>query len=931
MRDSEHLKVGVQGSEVIWYTNACSLRNKWGELTTRFSGGCLVAITETWMHSDHLVASECLNQFVPFRRDREDGRQGGGVLLLVNRGYVHWEAEYNLNTPNIQAVSCSVILGRKQTCILCVYRSPSTSKQEDESLLKLLDGFVSGNQRFVIVGDFNHSEINWQLGWAPHGTMADMFTGWLYGRQLVQHVVQPTRYRSLQTASVLDLVISRYSSDVQTIDIEQPIGKSDHCVLRINMGRTQTVVNTRLRRNYQKMDVDALLQVASSVRWLPDTREPSLEERWTLLKEGILRLVDRFAPLTLPRAKSRPKWWKPSIARAITNRNRLWQTYRTKRTAETWARYKLSRNKTQAMQRQAKLELEQKIAGRVKNNPKEFYSYAQANKKFKEGVGSLASATGQLVHTDTEKALALVTFFKSVFRSPHDMQGGTMDYETTQKRLIAIDITEEAVYHELSVLKTNKAAGPDGLHSAVIRPLASVIAGPVKELFSESLRIGHIPGDWKTADVVAIYKSGPRTLVNNYRPVSLTSVFCKCLERIVRRHMSQHLTENGLLSPVQHGFVSGRSCLTNLLSFLDEVTSRLDEGLPVEVCYLDFRKAFDSVSHNLLLHKISRFGIGGKVLEWITDFLTGRTFRVRVGEALSDSASVTSGVPQGSVLGPLLFLMYVNDLAVGLSNPCFVFADDVKLTGQDLRDDIALVKQWSETWDLPLNLDKCQVLTRLESSINTEHTGIAPVSVVRDLGIKVASDFKWAPQCQFAAGKAWKELFRLCGTVSSRTPEVFIPLYSTIVRPHLEYCVQAWSPYMKKDIACLERVQRVATRMVNGLKHEAYDQRLKRLGLFSLSRRRLRGDLIEAFKIVKGKSGSLKDDLFQLLPGDRTRGHSLRLARTHSRLDVRKTFFSKRVVPYWNRLTEGIIQCDTVMAFKKALDIHWSELFPEVP
>ncbi|MGL5622948.1 RNA-directed DNA polymerase, partial [Cetobacterium sp.] len=483
------------------------------------------------------------------------------------------------------------------------------------------------------------------------------------------------------------------------------------------------------------------------------------------------------------------------------------------------------------------------------------------------------------------------------------------------------------VYMELHKLNRSKAAGPDGLHPAIIQPLASTLAKPVMYLYQDSLMSRTVPQDWKTAVVVGIYKSGPRNRASNYRPVSLTSVLCKCLERLICKQVCQHLARHELLSDAQHGFVKRRSCLTNLLQFLNEVTRRLDAGIQVNVCYLDFSKAFDSVSHKLLLLKLDAFGIVGGIKEWIAQFLV-RDFCVKVGDSLSNTSIITSGVPQGSVLGPLLFLLFINDLANQLQNSAFIFADDVKIAGEELKKDIEVVKRWSLEWDLPLNHEKCQILGIDKENIHGAPNPYPCVSEVKDLGVMITKDLKVARQCLYAASKARTELFRLCATISCKRSEIFLPLYKTIVRPHLEYCVQAWSPYMRKDIAQLEKVQRLATKMIEGQRSKSYEQRLRDLNLYSLESRRLRGDLIETFKIVKGISGLSFEQFFSNVTDDRTRGHHCRLQRRHARLGIRANFFTHRVVPHWNKLSQKVVQSTTVSEFKSGLDECWRAVFP---
>ena len=523
----------------------------------------------------------------------------------------------------------------------------------------------------------------------------------------------------------------------------------------------------------------------------------------------------------------------------------------------------------------------------MKQNPKAFYAYVQSTKTNRQEVGMLEDGDGLQVTENVGRAELFREFFKSTFRSLK-LQPDSHDRPRPGKEIMTINISEAEVLKELKQLNPTKSAGPDGLHPAVIKPLADIIANPVFELFKQSLDTGEIPDDWRMATVVAIHKNGPRSKASNYRPVSLTSILSKTLERVIRLHLSSFLTVEKLLSPIQHGFRPRKSCLTNLICFLEEITSKLDEGTPVKVCYLDFSKAFDSVNHSMLLHKVEAYGITGMLKKWINSFLSNRTFSVRVGEASSERAEITSGVPQGSVLGPLLFLLYVNDLANTLSNPVFMFADDVKITGQDLKSDIEKVIAWSEKWDLPLNQKKCRILTT-----NSEESGLLfePCAEIKDLGVIMTNDFKQAKQCQHAANKARCQLFRIKSTLANRDKEIFLPIYKTIVRPHLEYCVQAWSPHLTKDIDILEKVQWLATRMIAGQKGKSYKERLTDLNLFSLGRRRLRGDLIETFKIINEKTDISFEDLFRYKPVNNTRGNSQRLERNHTKLDIRNNVF----------------------------------------
>ena len=340
--------------------------------------------------------------------------------------------------------------------------------------------------------------------------------------------------------------------------------------------------------------------------------------------------------------------------------------------------------------------------------------------------------------------------------------------------------------------------------------------------------------------------------------------------------------------------------------------------------------------HRRLLKKLEMHGIGGNVARWITNWLARRRQRVSLNGKVSSWIDVISGVPQGSVLGPLLFLIFINDIDEGIVSKLWKFADDSKICNkvtnnmeaEIVRSDLNKLFQWSKDWQMLFNIEKCVVIHmgNKNSSFDYKLGGfkIKSTDVERDLGILIHKNGKVSEQCVMAAKKANQILGMIKRNIKWKNKDNIIRLYKALVRPRLEYCVQAWCPYLIKDIELLENVQRRATKMIDGFRYMNYEERLKETGLTTLTKRRRRGDLIETFKLIKGISQVDYNKFFTLSHDSKVRGHTCKLIKNRSRLDIRQKFFSQRVVTSWNQLPEEVVSADSVNSFKNRLDkIHY--------
>ncbi|CAM5102996.1 unnamed protein product [Eretmochelys imbricata] len=299
----------------------------------------------------------------------------------------------------------------------------------------------------------------------------------------------------------------------------------------------------------------------------------------------------------------------------------------------------------------------------------------------------------------------------------------------------------------------------------------------------------------------------------------------------------------------------GRSCLINQLEFFEGVNKHVDKGDPGDIVYLDFQKAFDQVPHQRLLCKLSCHGIRGKILSWIENWLKDREQRVGINGKVSEWRGVTNGVPQGSVLGHILFNLFINDLEKGVNSEVSKFADDTKLLKEvktkadceELQKDLTKLNDWGTKWQMKFNVDKYKVMHIGKNNPNYTYNmmgaNLATTNQEKDLGVIMNSSLKMSTQCAAAVKKANAMLGIIKKGIENKTENILLPLYKSMVCPHLEYCVQMWSPHLKKDILALEKVQKRETKMFRGLEWVLYEGRLKRLGLFSLEKRRLMGDI----------------------------------------------------------------------------------------
>ena len=922
--------------------NARSVCNKIDELRAYASEWKphVIVVTESWAHCNLDDSFFCISHYALYRRDRLDSR-GGGVMMYIHSSLSSVEILRDNLFIFEDCVACKVFVPNGPSLsVAAFYRSPSSSNSNNLSLAAAISMVMRHDSTYhILCGDFNFPDIDWCSNASP--PTYDFFMDVIDENSLEQLVRHPTRDKA-----ILDLFFCDDPGIVGEVDVREPLGQSDHniVVLKLNIPViTKQSPLTKVRFLYSKADwskfrsllMKHLAVLTQNAHQL--TAEVVIEDCWLSVKNALLDSAHRSIPISKVKPFQNSDLWKfPEVRKLLKRKYITYKKYKNSTDPKHKDLIRKSQRSVKKAIRHAKIEIENVIAESAASKPKTFWRHVRGRLKAPAVVPVVQKPDGTLTVTDGETASVLNDFFASVFTREAEAYDPSItrsiDCECSLANLL---VSPQDVANAISRLKKDASPGPDSVPNRLLVESRDILSPFLADFFNLLLRKGSLPNDWRDADVIPIHKSGSFASPNNYRPISLTSSICKIFERIVHCRILSYLMKNKLLASSQHGFLPRKSCLTAHLECLEKVTQLLDSGKPVDMIYFDFRKAFDSVPHQRLLAKLKCYGISGSLLRWISSFLTARRQRVVLRNEHSGWLPVESGVPQGSVLGPLLFLMYVNDVDSILSE-CQItkFADDLKIyaeiSDRSLQSSIDGILAWASTWLLKVHPEKCNVLHFGHNNSKVTYclgdAFMNQKNQVRDLGIFVDDSLKWSQHCIHIAKRAHRLLTIIGKTFISRNPVIILKMYKALVLPVLDYLSPIWSPYLKRDIETIEKVQRRLTRFFPGIRKLSYRDRLSSLGLKSLQTRRLRQDLIIVFKIVHGFLDVPFDDFFTFCPSlHKTRGHPYKLYVQNVHLNCRKHFFSQRSVLVWNELPDHIVVNGRVSSFINFIDKYFDD------
>ena len=783
-----------------------------------------------------------------------------------------------------------------------------------------------------MIGDFNYSDIKWDINRDTHlppHCLEFMSTLERFGLSQLNH--HPSRR---EHENILDLILTNNPIKISPIYCDLFTYTSDHYLLHFDLTTTLSEIINPPRKvlNFKRANNDQLrTDITNSDLTTLISNQVNIDNKLLSWSTKLLEIIYNNIPQITIRKGHSQAWVDHEALAQIRKKDRALKAAKKHKTTALWDKFKELRNRLKNLMARKHSEYITTMCNSITTNPKKFWTYLKTHTKSR-GIPAFLKGNNDTKITDhMEMASLFNIFFHSTFTPTNNNPLPNIDTHN-DPNLHELHFDSVDIEKQLSQLNSIKAPGPDNLPTKILKEYAHELAPSVTTLFNDSLNEGTVPTAWKQANVIPLHKKGNKHTASNYRPISLLPVISKVLERCIYNKIIDYIIPK--LTNLQHGFLRNRSTATQLLTVFSKINNILDTGNQADVVYFDLSKAFDSVPHNFLIHKLKSFGFHGKLLKWLSNYLTNRLQRVSFNGSVSEWLPVTSGVPQGSILGPLLFLIYINDLPTVLSpnTLCAIFADDTKIyrninSHQDhliLQRDINNVHDWSKLWGLTFNQNKCNIITLKRASNGTEFIykmgdiDIIRTNTVMDLGVKIHTMLRWNDHINTIISKANQRLWITIRTLGFNAPlKTKTVTYIALCRSILEYNTVLWSPSSKDNILKVELIQRQATnyftdnpRRPSPL-HIEYKERLIACNLLPLTYRREFYDLIFFIKSLRGlvAFNILEFISFQTGAQDRltrNRMHGLTLNYNNARLESSAHFYPIRIARLWNALTLDI-------------------------
>jgi hypothetical protein len=809
---------------------------------------------------------------------------GGGVLIAVKKQYPSFEI--TMKNSSVEMVCLKVCINEKCIYVFNSYIPPDSSIDSYtaciENIEMVLDN-VDPSDQFVIIGDFNLPDVSWKN--VPDDDFNFMVPTDLSSEKSVYFIDNICSLQFFQVNTVknninrmLDLIFTDVPNDFVPINCDDPLLRIDvyHPPLQFDFNVTLNLVSTAQsthRYNFRRCNFEALNTFFEETNWFPVTSQSDIEKAVENFYLILNDAISRFVPYTeYPKPKKVP-WMTKNLKRLKNKKNSLHKKMKKTNDAAIRDEFNSIRHQLTLETKLAYMEYMSDLKDSFKTDPNKFWNYINS-KRDNDGFPKVMHFNDDKKDNDKDICELFGKFFKSVYKNDDTSKcpnTDTMTNNITDNFQLPV-IQSCDILSAIAEVKCCYSPAPDNVPACILTKCSKSLVDVLSYVFNLSLKTCVFPKLWKSSFIIPLFKKGARFDISNYRGIAKLSPIPKLFEAILTSDMTFRV--KSLISPSQHGFCSGRSTLTNLLTLSTHVTKGFISKLQTDVGYFDFSKAFDQLNHRILLMKLSGYGFSTNYVKWVMDYLSGRTQYVSFNGHFSSSINVTSGVPQGSHLGPLLFVLFINDLPNVIKNSkILLFADDAKIyksldTPADcvkLQEDFNNLSTWCNKNDLSINISKCNILTfcRTRSVIIYDYLScnsvIKRVTEFCDLGVTFDTKMCFNQHVNIVKARASSRLGMIKRwSKEFNEPHVTKCLYVSLVRSILEYNSSVWCPYYDCHKTSIESVQRkFSSFALRGIywsdNMPSYEIRLLLLEMNKLEDRRIQQNATFMFKLLQGQ------------------------------------------------------------------------------
>ena len=889
----------------------------------------IITCSETFFTPNYPVSDSLLPDFHPPVRLDRINQLGGGVAIYV-KSNLYCKLRPDLNIPNLEAVWIETRIGKETLLIGSFYRPPSSAV---DYWYLIRDSFGKVNStgfKFIVLGDFN-ADFN-----LPNKHLQDIINMF----DLYQLTNSDTRITETSSTKI-DLIFTQSPQLVKSVEVLPEIC-SDHCIpcaTIVNPIKTNHTFK-RTVYQYEKLNDDLFCSLLSEVAWEEILSIQSIEKCAINFTNILIDIACKCMPVKITTIRSRDAIWLTNdIRHAMKIRHKLFKKAKHSNNGNDWFNYRQSRNRVTNMIRKRKsnyyAEIEEKVSDGNKFGQKDWWKLVRSfiNKKGLSSNHSPLCVGNNVLYSNEDKANAFNEYFvlQSTVEDPDDDPPDVLipSYELSDIVLSIYDIK-----NVINGLEKNKAVGPDKIHNILLIAAINIISEPLTRLFNRCLIEKVFPSIWKIAHVLPLHKKGSTELCSNYRPISLLSCVGKLFERCIYSYVFSYLKLNNIITPSQSGFIPGDSTINQLLVIYNDLCISFDKKITSQSVYFDISKAFDRVWHKGLIKKLEGVGIKGNLLAMFKNYLEDRKQAVSINGILSTYKYTVAGVPQGSVLGPLLFLIYINDIVYEIESVIKLFADDTNISlaekdplvrAKTLNSDLKKINDWSKHWKVDFNQEKTELLTFKHDNFPIYPLTFGDVSLVshevhKHLGLTLQINCKWDEHINHIVKKTTMLISCLRSYKYKFNRKVLETLYKSFIRPHFDYADVVWDNCTDKLSDILENLNLEAIRTIVGaVRGTSHEKLYKESGFTSLKERRKRHKLIKYHKIINDNPPEL---LLKLLPPLVSAVNPYHKRRPHQRVvpSFKTELYRKSFIPsttmLWNELPDNI-QCNKSISVLK--------------